>query len=127
MKCNHDYEGQFDPTLDLTYEVVKDVLSYTNETFPDGYIHFGGDEIEEECYDKKPSIMEWMLKNNISSYKDLEIYYRKKEKSVWRNISSSKKAIYWANEEINLPVEDDDVIQWWGVSANVDRLKGKKN
>lgn len=55
------------------------------------------------------------------------MYYRKKEKQLWREISPSRKVIYWANEEINLPVEDDDVIQWWGVSKNADRLAGKKN
>lgn len=42
-------------------------------------------------------------------------------------IDSKKKAIFWANEDIDLPVSDDDVIQWWGVSKNVDRLKGRKS
>ena len=46
-------------------------MKYVNETFTDNYVHFGGDEIEEDCYDKKPSIMDWMIKNNISSYKNL--------------------------------------------------------
>jgi hexosaminidase len=35
--------------------------------------------------------------------------------------------IYWANEGIDLPVENDDVIHWWGVSANVNKLAGRKN
>jgi hypothetical protein len=25
------------------------------------------------------------------------------------------------------PLEDDDIIQWWGVSSNVDRMAGRKN
>ena len=32
--------------------------------------------------------------------------------------------IYWANEEIDLPLQDEDIIQWWGDSSTVDRLKG---
>ena len=63
----------------------------------------------------------------MSSYKDLEVYYRQRQKKIWRNITSSKKAIYWANEAINLPVDSDDAIQWWGVSKNVGVLQNKTN
>ena len=68
-----------------------------------------------------------MDEKGIKSYKELEIFYREKQKSIWREITTTKKAIYWANEEIDLPVQSDDVIQWWGVSKNVDALKGRKN
>lgn len=40
---------------------------------------------------------------------------------------SKKKVIYWANEEIDLPVQDDDVIQWWGVTKNAGKLVGRPN
>ena len=127
LKCNHDYEGQFDPTLDLTYDVVVDTFKFINDIFTDDYVHFGGDEIEEECFDERPSIKQWMDEHGFKTYKELEIFYREKQKSLWREITPSKKAIYWANEEIDLPVQSDDVIQWWGVSKNVDALKGRKN
>jgi len=66
-----------------------------------------------------------MKSNNISDYFGLSVDFRKKQKKLWKeSISGKKKVIYWANEEIDLPLEDDDVIQWWGVSQNVDRLKG---
>lgn len=46
VKCNQSaYQGQFDPTLDLTYQVVNDVMLEVNNTFIDGYAHFGGDQI----------------------------------------------------------------------------------
>jgi N-acetyl-beta-hexosaminidase len=45
MSCVGDYEGQFDPTLDLTWEAVGKVFDYVNSTFDDNYIHFGGDEV----------------------------------------------------------------------------------
>lgn len=48
--------------------------------FTDNYVHFGGDEISNTCYDQKPSIKEWMNQHNIETYKDLSIYYRKKQK-----------------------------------------------
>lgn len=43
VKCNNKYQGQFDPTLPLTYSVVSDVMKYVDKLFSDSYIHFGGD------------------------------------------------------------------------------------
>ena len=43
LNCNGKYAGQFDPTLDLTWDVVSKVMNYVNSTFDDTYIHFGGD------------------------------------------------------------------------------------
>lgn len=108
--------------MDLTYEVIGDVLAYTNTTFIDSYVHFGGDEIDPSCWDQRPAIKSFMEKNNITTYQGLEIYFRKREKNLWRTINKQKKVIYWANEDIDLPLEADDVIQWWGSSANVKAL-----
>ena len=43
VKCDQAYDGQFDPTLNLTYEVVETVLQYLNKVSDDPYVHFGGD------------------------------------------------------------------------------------
>ena len=58
-----------------------------------------------ESWDKHPSIKEWMENNNIADYDELQIYYRKKQRGILRSVNGSKKAIYWANEEKNLPVD----------------------
>ena len=57
----------------------------------------------------------------------MAVWYRQGQKQVWRNITASKKVIYWANEDIDLPTQDEDAIQWWGVSANVRKMEGRKN
>ena len=120
--------GQFDPTLELTWEAVSKVFSYVNSTFDDQFIHFGGDEVIEECWDQRPHIKEYMKENNISDYKGLSVDYRKRQKKLFRSsISPKKTVIYWANEEIDLPMDDEDAIQWWGTSANQDKLSGRKN
>ena len=54
-------------------------------------------------------------------------YYRQRQKSVWRNISKSKKSIYWANEAIDLPLDGDDVVQWWGSTEHLDQLANRSN
>jgi len=102
-------------------------MNHTEQLFDDNYVHFGGDEVEYDCWNKRPSIKEWMKQRNIPTYKDLTIWYRQQQKKVWRNLTANKKVIYWANEEIDLPLEKDDVIQWWGVSSNVGKMKGRPN
>lgn len=127
VRCNSVYSGQFDPTLNLTYDVVTEVMKYVNSKFEDPYVHFGGDETVNSCWDFKPSIKEWMVKNNIPTYNDLSIWYRRKQKSLWRTLSTTKKVIYWANEAIDLPLEADDVVQWWGLTANLKKLENRPN
>lgn len=69
VKCNAVYSGQFDPTLDLTYEVVNDVMNYVNQVFEDPYVHFGGDETVESCWDLRPAIKAYMIAHGIKTYK----------------------------------------------------------
>ena len=57
-----------------------------------------------------------MSKHNIGDYDGLQEYYRGREKKM---LQGRKKAIYWANEDINLAVEPDDIIQWWGETRNI--------
>jgi hypothetical protein len=45
-----------------------------------------------------------MDKNGIADYGQLSVYYRKRQKALWRNITKTSKAIYWANAQLNLPV-----------------------
>ena len=54
VRCNSVYTGQFDPTLNLTYDLVYHVMNYADEMFEDPYIHFGGDETSNSCWDLKP-------------------------------------------------------------------------
>jgi len=106
--------------------VVEDVLREVNDMFIDSVVHLGGDEVSLDCWDKRPAIKEWMAKNKIASYNDLQTYYRTRQKQIWRKISN-KTASYWANEEIDLPTEADDYIHWWGVSKNVRQLENRTN
>ena len=89
-------------------------------------MHLGGDEVDADCWKDQSQIDDFMAKNKIKDYEELQLYYRKRQKKILREIND-KKAIYWANEEINLDVEPDDIIQWWGESWDIQQLKGKDN
>ena len=58
-----------------------------------------------------------MNQNNVSDYVALAEDYRQKQKKLFRDsVSSNKKVIYWANEAIDLTMDDEDLVQWWGIS-----------
>lgn len=50
------FNGQLDPTIDLTLQVNKYIFSDLQDYFPDELVHFGGDETISSCWDKRPSI-----------------------------------------------------------------------
>ncbi len=35
--------------------------------------------------------------------------------------------MYWANKDINLPVEPEDIIHWWGYSSDLKEIADKVN
>jgi hypothetical protein len=98
-----------------------------NATFIDNYVHFGSDIISGDCYNRRPSIKEWMARNNISNYAKLHSYYREKQKAIWRGISKAKKVIYWINESSDIPDGGEDVLHWYGSSENLSKLAGRNN
>jgi hexosaminidase len=79
-----------------------------------------------ECWAAKKSITDWMAERNITDFEDLSLIYRQKQKKIWRDMSP-KKVVYWANEEVDLPMEEEDTIEWWGVSDNVGQILGRNN
>lgn len=69
-----------------------------DKTFGDEYAHFGGDEIEYDCWDNNEKISQYMRENNITDAEELSVIFRQKQKKMWREkISQTKKAIYWSN------------------------------
>ena len=68
MQKDHLGDGQLDPTLNLTWQVVTGILTDLNNTFPDSLVHFGGDEVEGWCWDKRPSIATWMNAHNMANH-----------------------------------------------------------
>jgi hexosaminidase len=64
----------YNEQLDLSIQpdvlnLAKDVITEITQLFSASpYIHLGGDEVVDACWDKRPAIQEYMNANNISSY-----------------------------------------------------------
>ena len=67
--------GPIDPTRPANWAFLEALFSEVATTFPDAYIHIGGDEVGYECWASNPSVVAWMAANNVSSFQGLESYY----------------------------------------------------
>jgi hexosaminidase len=57
LKCPGDkgFDGQFDLSKDLVYTYIKDIIQELDQIFANSpYLHFGGDEIWQDCWDLQP-------------------------------------------------------------------------
>ncbi len=72
--------GCLDPSNDTAWEVAKKVMQFVNTNFDGEYVHLGA-EANFNCWNTQPRIKEYMAKNNIASYQDLNTLWFNKLKS----------------------------------------------
>lgn len=64
------------PTSEKTYAFLSDVLDELVSLFPSKIIHIGGDEVRyAKQWKGVPEIEEFMKKNNMKSYADVQMYF----------------------------------------------------
>ena len=57
------------------------------------FIHLGGDEVGEKCYEESESMQTWMKENQLTSTKEVESHFRK---DLFSKVA--KKPIVWGYE-----------------------------
>jgi hypothetical protein len=57
-----------------------------------------------------------MKSKNISSYGELQMYWRKQLKSV---LPAGRRAMFWRNDGQNVTTQPDDILHYWGSQADV--------
>ena len=56
-------------------QFIRDVLDEVMALFPSQVVHIGGDEVKYDQWKKSKEVNEYMQKNNINSYADLQISF----------------------------------------------------
>lgn len=114
IKCS-GYHYQFDVSKQEVYELVGEVLRDVDALFGDSdYIHLGGDEVSNPCWDLVPAIKTFMAERNISNYGELQMYWRKQ---LRKNLAPTRKVLFWKNANGNVSVGDDEVLHYWGAQS----------
>lgn len=61
-----------DPSQDLTFDVISDIWRELKLSFPDDFIHIGGDEVCYKCWTENPRVSAWMKEQGYES--GLEVF-----------------------------------------------------
>ncbi|KAI5659875.1 hypothetical protein M9H77_28668 [Catharanthus roseus] len=56
-----------DVSKNFTFEVISGILADMRKIFPFKLFHFGGDEVNTDCWTSTPHVNEWLLKNNMTA------------------------------------------------------------
>ncbi|CAD8062288.1 unnamed protein product [Paramecium sonneborni] len=131
MMCGNTIKqyGILDPTLEKTYQVLESILKDFYQMFKKvKFVNFAGDEVSKTCWDQRPEIKQFMVENNIKDYYELQSYYRKRQKQLWKEvIKAEQDIIYLYRQEDNLPLDKEDIIHWWGYTDQLPDVADKPN
>jgi hexosaminidase len=95
-----------------TYEVITSILSEMKGLFVDNFLHLGMDEVDYTCWKNSSEITEFMKRENLTTYPDVEQYYVRKTLDNVRQLGT--KYIIW-QDPINNGVKPapDTIVGVW--------------
>ncbi|MDF2516521.1 MAG: beta-N-acetylglucosaminidase [Sphingobacterium sp.] len=106
-----------DPTKEATYQFLDDVFTEIAALFPGSYIHFGGDEVRHDLWEKEPHVQEFMKQHQIADVKALQSYFVQRVSAII--VQKGKKPIGWNDilaDAKNLP-KSTAIMSWLGEEA----------
>jgi len=112
--------GPMDPTKNSTYEFLEVFFDEITKTFPEKYLHIGGDEVDlSSCWSTNRKLNEWLQEYDMpSDYKGLEALYIQQLQILLSRKSIKKQTIVWQeifdNNGILHPETIIDVWKGWG-------------
>lgn len=104
--------GPVDPTRKETYKFMAKLFKEIATTFPEQYIHLGGDEVDFTCWKTNPNVKKFMANHKLNSTAQLEGYYMQRLVNIVGNLNAS----YAAWQEIfdhGAQLKEDAVIHVW--------------
>lgn len=109
----NEYLGPIDPTKKTTYTFLKDFFKEVIDTFPDQYIHLGGDEVDFDCWESNPHITKWMMDHEMENdYNALEEYYIQQLVDIVDEMNSS--SVVWEEVFANgVQLPKETIIHVW--------------
>lgn len=106
-----------DPTKEMTYQFLDDVFTEIASLFPGSYIHFGGDEVRHDLWEKEPHVQDFMKQHQIADVKALQSYFVQRVSAII--VQKGKKPIGWNDilaDAKNLP-KSTAIMSWLGEEA----------
>ncbi|EFO19340.2 glycosyl hydrolase family 20 [Loa loa] len=119
-----NFENLLDPTNSDTWDVLSALFQEIFSTFPENYVHLGGDEGEywfTECWTSNPTIQQFMKIYGLKDGPTIQTWYFNKFIPLLHTLKygQNKKFIVWqevienANLTINGMINDNLIAHIW--------------
>eukprot|EP00026_Physarum_polycephalum_P004805 Phypoly_transcript_04829.p1 GENE.Phypoly_transcript_04829~~Phypoly_transcript_04829.p1 ORF type:complete len:561 (+),score=61.11 Phypoly_transcript_04829:52-1734(+) len=115
--CAENPCGQIDPSEPLSLEIVHGLVQELTQIFPDGFFHFGSDEIVLDCWNTS-KILAWMGQQKLSNFTSVLNYWESQIHQIGAKFG--RTPLNW--EEVftaGVSLPPNAVIQIW---SNFDTL-----
>lgn len=88
------------------------------ETFPDEFLHLGGDEVEAflvGCWDRNPKIQEFKKEKGFSNNTELENYFLRRLEGIVGKLEKKRRIIQWQEvfENSGEKLEKNSIVHIW--------------
>jgi hexosaminidase len=111
--CNEPPCGQLNPSSELMYKVLQDVVSDVSSIFSNtSLFHFGFDEVNNNCWTSDPSVAAYLKENNLTVPEMLAQFFSRERKML----ESGVNAVYWdevVSAGLHTTLGPDDIVQFW--------------
>ena len=101
-----------------TFQVIDDLLTEAAALFPDDFMHLGGDEVNTQCWDRTPSIAQWMREQGLTA-DGAYAYFVKKAAAI--ATSKGKRPVQWSEvfDHFKATLPKNTVVHVWKDDTNV--------
>ncbi|XP_073953214.1 beta-hexosaminidase subunit beta-like [Choristoneura fumiferana] len=111
--------GPMNPIHNATYKLLRDLIQEVQDWFPDKYYHIGGDEVDMDCWQSNPTLLDYMSKNNMSDVKELHALFMTK---VIPLLGDRSQPIVWQEVfDENVALSENTLVQIWKDTPAVER------
>lgn len=104
------HDACLDPSNPAVTEALGTLLKELGDVFPDECVHIGGDEVADRWWSESAAVQEFMRKNGILSYRDLQAEFTAKLVDLLR--LQGKTAIAW-DEALHAGLAQTVIVQAW--------------
>lgn len=111
-----------DPSKDFVIDAVQTILGEVTDTFPDQYVHIGGDEVDPLWWSRSKAVQAWASSRGLRSVRDIQADFTL---NIVKFIESkNNKVVVW-DEALHETLPRSVVVQAWrGMPARDIALAG---